>query len=67
MWQDNLEVFRLNKDELVIIIRENLEDGKLSCGRAHAIAREHSVRLWQIGQVCDEEKIKIAGCQLGCF
>ncbi len=57
----------MEKSELVKIIRTNLEDGKLSCARAHAIAREHNVKLRQIGQACDEEKIKIIGCQLGCF
>jgi hypothetical protein len=57
----------MEKNELVKIIRGNLEEGKLHCGRAHAIAREYNVRLWEIGEACDEENIKIAGCQLGCF
>jgi hypothetical protein len=55
-----------NKD-LAAIIRENLEDGKLHCEKAYQIAAEHNVKLWEIGKICDEEKIKIKGCQLGCF
>jgi hypothetical protein len=57
----------MEKDELLRIIRENLEDGKLSCERAYKIAGEYNIRLWEIGKACDEGKIKIRGCQLGCF
>jgi hypothetical protein len=57
----------MEKDELMRIIRENLEDGKLSCERAYKIAGEYNIRLWEIGKACDEGKIKIRGCQLGCF
>jgi LAO/AO transport system kinase len=57
----------MEKKELLTLIRENLEDGKLACDRAYKIAEEHDLKLWQIGKICDEEKIKIKGCQLGCF
>jgi LAO/AO transport system kinase len=57
----------MEKQDLTAIIRENLEDGKLSCEKAYQIASKHDVKLWEIGKVCDVEKIKIRGCQLGCF
>ncbi len=57
----------MEKAELKRIILDNLEDGKLSCGSAHRIAESYGVKLWEIGKVCDEEKIKIGGCELGCF
>lgn len=57
----------MEKEELAAIIRESLEDGKLYCAKAFRLAAAHDVKLWQIGQICDEEKIKIASCQLGCF
>ncbi|MBS4023795.1 MAG: hypothetical protein KGZ79_15480 [Dethiobacter sp.] len=57
----------MESNELQKIIRANLEDGKLSCDRAHTIAAQYGVRLWEIGKACDEGKIKIRGCQLGCF
>ncbi|MCW3490064.1 hypothetical protein [Dethiobacter alkaliphilus] len=57
----------MEKQELLRVIKNNLEDGKLHCETAYQIAADHNVKLWQIGQICDEEKIKIKGCQLGCF
>ena len=40
---------------------------KLACIKAFRIAEELDVRLKEISQICEEEKIKISGCQLGCF
>lgn len=57
----------MEKNKLIDVIRENLEDGKLACERAYLIAGEYKVELSEIGRICDEEKIKIKGCQLGCF
>lgn len=57
----------MEKNELLQKIRENLADGKLPCDRAYQISAENDVKLWEIGKICDEEKIKITGCQLGCF
>ncbi len=44
-------------------------DGRrsLSCHRAHVMAEDLSVELQRIGEVCQEEHIKIIDCQLGCF
>lgn len=58
----------MKKEDLLAIIRENLaEDGKLFCAKAYQLAEAHDIKLWQIGQICEDEKIKIKGCQLGCF
>lgn len=57
----------MEKKKLLTLILENLEDGKLACDRAYKIAAEHDLALWQIGKICEEKKIKIKGCQLGCF
>jgi len=57
----------MERNELLQVIRQNLEGGKLPCERAYKIAGEYGLQLWEIGKICDEEKIKIAGCQLGCF
>jgi len=40
---------------------------KLACASAFKIAEEHGARLKDIGQVCDDNKVRITGCQLGCF
>jgi len=57
----------MEKEQILAIIRENLKEGKLYCEQAHEIAARHNIKLWEIGRVCDENKIKIKGCQLGCF
>jgi hypothetical protein len=57
----------MEKNELIAIIRAAVEDGKLSCEAAYRIADRYQVKLWEIGKICDEENIKINGCQLGCF
>ncbi len=39
----------------------------LRCAAALAIAEEHGVGAFEIGRICDERKIKIVACKLGCF
>ncbi len=40
---------------------------KLPCTKAFQISRENGISLEEIGEICDEEKVKIVHCQLGCF
>ena len=40
---------------------------KISCSKAHQISSELNVSLKKIGEICNEEGIKISQCQLGCF
>jgi len=44
-------------------------DGKkqLECARALALAKKYGVKPIEIGTICDEQKVKIVDCQLGCF
>jgi len=39
----------------------------LSCEAALAIAAAYNVKPAEVGRICNEEKIKIQRCQLGCF
>lgn len=48
-------------------VRQSAEDGRISCERAHELARELDVSLETVGRALDLEKIKIKKCQLGCF
>jgi len=54
-------------DEQKRAIREAADDGKLSCARAFQLSVELDLSLREIGLFCDEEDIKVANCQLGCF
>jgi hypothetical protein len=40
---------------------------RLSCRRAHELARQLGVGVGRIGAVCERKGIKIVACQLGCF
>lgn len=48
-------------------VRNASVGGRLSCENAHALGKELGVTLQEIGAVCNELKIKIKDCQLGCF
>lgn len=48
-------------------IRDAVLDGRLPCARAFQLSVELDVSLKEIGRFCNEEGIKVKGCQLGCF
>lgn len=39
----------------------------LTCAQALALATELGVEPIHIGRICNQEKIRLGGCQLGCF
>jgi alanyl-tRNA synthetase len=53
----------------IILSAAVTEDGKkkLSCEKAFELAEKHGIELIEIGRICNQEGIKIAQCQLGCF
>ena len=44
-------------------------DGRptLSCHQARVVAEALGVELGLVGQICNEARIKITNCELGCF
>ncbi len=61
----------MNKEDLTkIIVEAAVEidgENKLFCAKAFQLAEKHSVSVKEIGECCNENKIKLARCQLGCF
>ena len=55
------------KKIIVEAIRTSSVNDRLTCEKAHSLARELKVPLKDIGSICNEIKIKIAACRLGCF
>ena len=55
------------KEKLVMAVKESAREGRLSCTAARKIADEFNVPPKAVGEVCDELKIKIKACELGCF
>lgn len=56
-----------NIEEIKTAVQNAAKDGKLSCTAARKLAEELGVAPREIGQMADELKIKIYGCELGCF
>ena len=60
-----------SNEELVSAVKAGAveRDGRvaLRCSDAFQIADSLSVNLAEIGQICNENGIRIIQCQLGCF
>jgi len=41
--------------------------GKISCNQALKLAEEEKVSSRELGNLLNELKVKVMGCQLGCF
>jgi hypothetical protein len=57
----------MNQKKVIDAVRSAAVNNRLTCERAHNLARELNVSLREIGAVCNELKIKVSDCQLGCF
>jgi hypothetical protein len=54
-------------DKIKELLIKKAVDGKISCPVARKIAEELSVSYKEVGRNADELRIKITGCELGCF
>ncbi len=54
-------------DKITDIIKSEAKDNKIACKKALAIAEKNNVSPAEVGKKLNELKIKIVGCQLGCF
>jgi hypothetical protein len=57
----------MNRDKIIDAIQTASRNNRLSCEKAHEISATLNVSLKEIGGICNDLKIKIAACQLGCF
>jgi len=57
----------LNKEALIEAIQAAAPGDRLTCEAAHQLSERLGVSLEEIGEICNELKIKIKACQLGCF
>jgi hypothetical protein len=56
-----------DEKEVVKKLQEMFPGGKISCTEARKAAEELGVETREMGELCDEAKLKIYGCELGCF
>ena len=57
----------VSKESVRDAVRKAAVDGRLTCEKAHELGKELEVPLRDIGVICNELKIRITACQLGCF
>ena len=57
----------MSREKIIEAIHKASLDNRLSCEKAHDLARELSVSVKEIGGLCNELKIRITACRLGCF
>ncbi len=54
-------------DKIAEEIIKKAVNNRLPCAAARRIAEELSVPYKEVGRTADELKVKITGCELGCF
>jgi hypothetical protein len=57
----------MTRDKMIEAVQKASVNNRLSCEKAHELAKELNTTLPEIGAICNELKIKISACQLGCF
>lgn len=57
----------MDKEQIHQEILKRTKDGKIACRQCFEIAQAQAVSLKIVGDVCNEESIRITACQLGCF
>ncbi len=57
----------VDDDKIRAAVEELAHDGGAACRWLLALARRLEVSPAEVGRVCNEMKIKIRACQLGCF
>lgn len=56
-------------DEKILLekLKALAPQGKISCQEARQLAEQLEVHPSEVGKACNEAKIKIYACELGCF
>ena len=57
----------MDKEVIIEKVKSRAKDGKIACKQALKIAEEMDIPSRDLGILLNELKIKVMGCQLGCF
>jgi hypothetical protein len=57
----------MEREKIMEAIQSSVKNNRLTCEKAHELSATLRVSLQEIGALCNELKIKISSCQLGCF
>lgn len=54
-------------EQLIQELKKLSPEGKISCTVARKLAEDLGVSPHKVGETCNELKIKVCACELGCF
>ena len=57
----------MSNEQLREAIRQKAVDGRVACSALLELAARSGVPAAEVGALCNEMKLKISACQLGCF
>ena len=57
----------MDKEKLTQKVKSLSKDGKISCKQSLKLAEEEGISSRELGELLNELKVKVMGCQLGCF
>jgi hypothetical protein len=57
----------MDKEKITQKAQSLSKDGKISCKQALKLAEEEGISSGDLGKLLNEIKVKVMGCQLGCF
>jgi len=57
----------MDKEKIMQKVKSLSKDGKISCKQSLKLAEEEGISSRDLGELLNELKIKVMGCQLGCF
>ena len=57
----------MEEKDLIKKLQELAPQGKISCMAARDLADKLGIHPSEVGKACDEARIKIFACELGCF
>ncbi len=57
----------MNQAQLTQELQKLSPAGKISCNTAFTLAEKYKLSRSEMGELLNQQKIKIVNCQLGCF
>ena len=56
-----------DRAEIAEEVRRHAPDGWIACESAMALAKQLNIGNTELGEILNEQKIKLVKCQFGCF
>jgi hypothetical protein len=57
----------MDEEKIQKALEESGIENTITCAQAWAISKKYNIPKSEIGEYCTKNRVKIRGCQLGCF